>query len=180
MIKFTEFINEGTDFNKIFEDNKDIFDEFLELLSDYMDFSEKSVISKLYKLVKGTSIITSSKSLYRVMVQEEGKDIDFGNREMISTSVSKVKGKTLDGIIGDMTDRYEYHKGIKDYKIVYVEISGAEGIDIYSLIMSSLKKGSTLNEYLDDYYIDMFKRLKAEKEFLAVNKNLKVKKIEEL
>jgi hypothetical protein len=181
MIKFNDFLNESKDdWDKILEENSQIFEEFLEHLSDYMDLAEKSAISKLFILCKGTSIITKTKKVYRVMCQENDKDIDFGSREMISTSTSKIKGKTLDTVIGDMKDRYEHHKGMKDCKVVYVEIPNVQGINIYSLITQGTKKGTKLNEYLDDYYIDMFKRLKSEKEFLAINNNLKASKIEEL
>lgn len=181
MISFNEFINERKEnWDDVLEENSEIFDEFLEHLSDYMDLAEKSAISKLFVLCKGTSIITKTKKVYRVMCQEQGKDIDFGSREMISTSTSKIKGKVLNNVIGDMKDRYEHHKGMKNCKVVYVEISNVEGINIYSLIISALKKGTKLNEYLDDYYLDMFKRLKSEKEFLAINNNLKISKVDEV
>jgi len=177
MKTFKEYINETLSFEKIFLENKEIFDKFLELLSDYMDLSDKSVIDELYKLTLGTSLITDNKKVFRVMCTDDIENIDFGTRKMISASVSKVKGKVLDNIISDMTDRYKRHKHMSECKLVYVELNDVKGINISELIKEGLKKGTKLNIYLDDEYLDMFKRLKSEKEFLVINNDIKINKV---
>jgi hypothetical protein len=179
---FKEYILEAKisqDWDALYLEDAEKFNAFLELLSDYMDLSEKKVIKDLYNLVKGTRYLSTLPSVYRVQCTDS-EEIDFGTREMISSSTAKITGKTLQNVINDMKDRYEYHKNMKTCDVKYIQILKPEGINIHSLIQHSLKKGTTLNKELDDYYLDLFKRLKSEKEFLAVNKGLKIGKIQEV
>lgn len=170
-MKFKEFLQ----ILESYEVNDD-FNTFLDLLSDYMDLAEKSVLGKIMDFAKKHGYITTKKKVYRVMHVNDDKNIDFGRFPMISTSTSKIKGKTLDGVIGDMVDRYKYHRKLDNVSVKYVEISNVQGIDIEAIGKFVITNKNDFNAY----YVDMFKRLKAEKEFLIINKDLHVTKVEDL
>lgn len=182
MITFRELLTEklqNNSIDKMYTNDKDKFMEIMDLLSNYMDFSDITVIPKLAKAIRNTPLVTFKNKVYRVMCREIGKDIDLGTIEMISTSTKRLKGKVLDRVIGDMKDRYKYYKKMKDCEVVYIELSNVEGLDIENLINLALDKTSELNK-IDKYYLDMFKRLKEEKEFLVFNNKLKISNIEVL
>lgn len=153
----------------------DEFHEFIDYLYDYMDLYEKDKIPNIIKLAEKLKLIDTKAKVFRVTCKSGDNDnsIDFGDFDLVSTSTSKLKGKVLQGIIDDMQDRYKHYKK-KECELVYVELSNVKGIDITQLSKFIL---ANKNEF-EDYIVDMFKRLKSEKEFLAYNKNLTIKKVE--
>ncbi len=159
-------------------DRKTIFN-FIDTLTEYMDFYDKDKINILKNMCDKYPLFCRFKKskVFRVMVIENMNNVDFGKREFISTSTSKLKGKVLKGVIGDMVDRYSHYKKIKG-KVGYVQIQNPSGIDVEAFIKEGLNKNSKLYTIINDDIRDVFKRLKDEKEFLVVNKNLKISDIE--
>lgn len=148
------------------------FIDFLDLLSNYMDLADKSVIDKIYEYAHTYNYIREKNKVYRIMCVNN--DTDFGRFKLISTSTKKLKGKVLDNIINDMKDRYTHYRKTKECKLGYVELKNVKGVDIESIGSFVIAN----KDKFDDYYVDMFKRLKSEKEFLVINKDLKAVNIE--
>ena len=155
-MKFSDFIFE----NYTIDDN---FLSFIDSLTEYMDLDNKSKIDEIIKKVHSLNIITNKKKVFRVMVID--KEPEF-KMKLISSSTSKLKGKVLDNIISDMKDRYS-HFLKKNGEVKYVELENVQGIDIEDIGKFILD--SKNSKKFDDYTIDVFKRLKSEKEFLIIN-----------
>jgi len=179
MKTFREFLRESKK-DRIYKENQNILVEFLEELNVYMDYHDKERLNKIYNLTKDTSLIEDIPVAYRV--QCEQKEYKYKHK-FISFSKEKLKGKVLHGIIEDFKHLYKVHDGIKDCKIVYLEIQNAKGISVIDIISDGLKRGSFLNEFIKEnipHIFDTFKRLKPEKEILVLNKNLQIKNKEYL
>lgn len=155
-MKFSDFIFE----NYTIDDN---FLSFIDSLTEYMDLDNKSKIDEIIKKAHSLNIITNKKKVFRVMVID--KEPEF-KMKLISSSTSKLKGKVLDNIISDMKDRYS-HFSKKTGEIKYVELENVQGIDIEDIGKFILNPKNS--KKFDDYTIDVFKRLKSEKEFLIIN-----------
>jgi hypothetical protein len=152
----------------------DEFKLFIDKLTDYMDLYDKSSINEIYDLAVSLDLIQKKSKVFRVQCTIDGEPIN-SKQPLISTSTVRLKGAVLDGVIEDMKFGYKQYKNVKECDISYIEYSNVVGIDLVKLANFVLKN----KEHFEDY-IDVFKRLKSEKEFLTVNKNLNIKNIEKL
>ena len=164
-------------FNENIETHYKTFIEFLDYLTDYMDLYVKEDIDKIITLGRKLDLFEKRKKCFRVTCMKEGKP-GLGNFDLVSTSTSKLTGKVLKGVVEDMEDRFLLHDKTCDEK-VYIEIENAIGIDIVKLLKYIIKNKGSFGEN-EDYYVDVFNRLKKEKEFLVINKDIKIKHIEHI
>lgn len=147
-------------------ENYEISDDFLSFIDDlieYMDLDNKSKIDSIIKKSQSLNIIKTKKKVFRVMVVDNEPEFKM---KLISSSTSKLKGKVLDNIISDMKDRYS-HFSKKNGEVKYVELVNVQGIDIEDIGKFILDPKNSKN--FDKYVVDVFKRLKSEKEFLIIN-----------
>jgi len=159
---FKEFLNESKDYINIYKNNEELFNKFLDSLQNYMEFNDKKSISNILMFANELDLIENINKVYRITCNES-----LGNFDLVSTSTTKLKGKTLDGVVLDMKDRWEYYNK-KTCNLTLLEIKNPEGINVSKIANVFLKEKINI----DNDYKDMFKRLKSEKEFLCINKNI--------
>ena len=155
-MKYSDFLYE----------NYEISEDFLSFIDDlieYMDLDNKLKIDSIIKKSKSLNIIKTKKKVFRVMVIDNEPEFKM---KLISSSTSKLNGKVLDNIISDMKDRYS-HFSKKNGEVKYVQLENVQGIDVEDIGKFILDSKNSKN--FDKYVVDVFKRLKSEKEFLIIN-----------
>ena len=180
--ELAKIIVESADIKKIEASfSKERLEGFLDSLTFYIDYNDeqsKDEIISYQKELKKAGLITSPKSVYR-MVRLEKKEINKkpNKRKMTSSSTEKMEGKMLQLMKG-MIDQYK-KKG--DY--YYQEINDAEGFDVngFASVFHSNKEYfmKNYNEKIMSFFYDTIENKDEQKEFIIFG-NYSVNKTERI